>query len=58
MLAITQYLQKNRNILDLLKENKISLLNINEFEKNLILESFEQGEKKVLKNNLSSYWRA
>ncbi|QPQ36737.1 MULTISPECIES: competence pheromone ComX [unclassified Lysinibacillus] len=58
MLEITQYLQKNRNILDLLKENKISLLNINEFEKNLILESFEQGEKKVLKNALSAYWRA
>ncbi|MFJ5764501.1 MULTISPECIES: hypothetical protein [unclassified Lysinibacillus] len=58
MLEITQYLQKNRNILDLLKENKVSLLNINEFEKNLILESFEQGEKKVLKNNLSAYWRA
>ncbi len=58
MLEITQYLQKNRNILDFLKENKISLLNINEFEKNLILESFEQGEKKVLKNALSAYWRA
>ncbi|MEK5333709.1 MULTISPECIES: competence pheromone ComX [unclassified Lysinibacillus] len=58
MLEITQYLQKNKNILDLLKENKVSLLNINEFEKNLILESFEQGEKKVLKNNLSAYWRA
>ncbi|MFJ7648334.1 hypothetical protein ACIQ1H_12305 [Lysinibacillus sp. NPDC097279] len=58
MLEITQYLQKNRNILDLLKENKISLLNINEFEKKLILESFEQGEKKVLKNALSAYWRA
>jgi len=58
MLEITQYLQKNRNILDLLKENKVSLLNINEFEKNLILESFEQGEKKVIKNELSAYWRA
>jgi len=49
MLEIVQYIHKNRNILDLLKEKRVSLLNVNELEQSLILESFEHGEKKTLK---------
>ncbi|POZ57511.1 competence pheromone ComX [Lysinibacillus sp. FSL M8-0337] len=57
MLEIVQYINKNRNILDLLKEKRVSLLNVNELEQNLILESFEHGEKKTLKDSYLMYWR-
>lgn len=58
MLEIIQYLNKNKSILSLLKEGKVSLVNISTVEEKLIIESFENKEKKTLKDLYSAYWRA
>ncbi|TKI71612.1 competence pheromone ComX [Lysinibacillus mangiferihumi] len=57
MLEIIQYLHKKPNILDLLKENRISLLNVNELEQSLTVESFKHGEKKTFKDPHATFWR-
>lgn len=58
MLEIIQYLNKNKSILSLLKEGKVSLVNISTVEEKLIIESFENKEKKTLKDLYLAYWRA
>ncbi|SEN75496.1 hypothetical protein SAMN04487786_0190 [Paenisporosarcina quisquiliarum] len=55
MIGIVQYLHKNRDILTLLKEGKVSLLNVNSLEKQFILESFES---KTIKDTFLLYWHA
>ncbi len=40
MIKFIQYLQENTQILELLKENKISLVGVNELETKAILEAF------------------
>lgn len=58
MLEIIQYLNKNKNILSLLKEGKASLLNVTALEQSLIIESFNRKEKVKLKDYYSAYWHA
>lgn len=58
MIEVVQYLHKNPSILTLFKEGKISLLNVNPFEKQLLLEVFESKEKRSKKDSLLLYWHA
>ena len=58
MLKIIQYLHSNQNILQLLREGKISLLNVNTIESNLILESFDFRENTTKKDSYLLYWHA
>ena len=58
MLEIIQYLHKNQSVLSLLKEGKISLLNVNPLENRFILEAFELKEKPAKKDPYLLYWHA
>lgn len=58
MLETIQYLNKNKNILSLLKEGKASLINVTALEQSLIIESFNRKEKAKLKDYYSAYWHA
>lgn len=57
MIETIQYLHKNRNILSLFKEGKISLLNITPIESQLILESFDLKKRPTAKDSYLLYWR-
>lgn len=58
MLKMVQYLHKNKDILSLFKEGKISLLNVNSLEEQLILESFDTKEKRSKEDSFLFYWHA
>lgn len=51
MIKIIQLLKENPDMIQLLKENKLSLVGINEIEKTAILDAFEEDIKQK-----SGYW--
>ena len=44
MIKFIQYLQENTQILELLKEKKVSLVGVNERETKALLEAFNEGD--------------
>lgn len=48
MIKFIQYLQENNGILELLKQNKVSLVGVNPNEQKAILEAFDE---KISKGN-------
>ncbi|MFF5995676.1 competence pheromone ComX [Lysinibacillus sp. KU-BSD001] len=53
MIKMIQFLQENANIVELLKEKKVSLVGVTETETQAMLEAF----KEELKLERSNYWQ-
>lgn len=56
MLETIQYLNQNHTILELFKQGKVSILNRNEEECNLILELFSEKSERMKQDSYLLYW--
>ncbi|MFF2176730.1 competence pheromone ComX [Lysinibacillus sp. NPDC058147] len=54
MIKIIQFLQENVSVLELLKEEKVSLVGVTEAETHAILEAFEE---EIDVKTISPYWQ-